>query len=278
MVSPLEAGYRISDQPVYEDDQLARYATDDPTVFIEVFTPPEPGVAADPKLQFSMSIPPGADAEPDFSKYIDLYEDLRIRLMALDLQGFIPEIVDSDLDDYWVAFGVDPGLYSLEAVRASFPDGLKGRDAAWITKRILMVLEVAGRRNNLVPGNLLIHPEKHGIVLLGWQPIEDPDLYPLDQLKALLEANLAKTKDCAQQIEFIAKASEAFKENRVGQENLKIDSSRGLFGYGDVIREFTMKLRQIYGPDKFHELKVDPDYSLTYLHDESRLLRDAGKP
>lgn len=277
MVSPQEAGYRISDSPVYEDEQLARYATDDPTVFIEIFTPPETGTAAaDPKLQFSMGIPPGADQEPDFSKYINIYEGLRTRLMELDLQGFIPEIVDSDLDDYWVAFGVDPGLYSLEAVLESFPDGLHGRDGAWITKRILMVLEVAGRRNNLVPGNILIEPKNHGVVLLGWQPIEDPDVYPLDQLRDILEKSLAKTKDSAQQIEFIGKIAEAFKENRVGQENLKQDSSRGLFGYEDAMREYTMKLRQIYGPDKFHHMELDPDCSLSYLYDESRLAREGG--
>ena len=278
MVSPQEAGYKLSDQPVYEDDQLARYATEDPTIFVEIFVPPEDSsTGVDPRLQFSMSVPPSGQQGPDFSRYIDLYEALRGRLLEAGLEAYIPEVLEYDIEDHWVAFGVEPGLYSLESVRSSFPNGINGRDWAWMTTRILRVLREGGRRNNLVEENLLVHPEGHGVVLLGWQPVEDPDVYPLDQLKDLMEKHMLKSVDGLQQIDLLGKLSSAFKENRIGQENLKLNADRQLFGYGMALRDYKLKLVRLYGPDSFHELVVDRDFSIGYLEDESKLVRDRGE-
>jgi hypothetical protein len=64
------------------------------------------------------------------------------------------------------------GFVTLADVRRAFPAGLDGRDYAWMHRRLLKAL--AGAHGlGLVHGavtaeNVLVHPEKHGIVLVGW--------------------------------------------------------------------------------------------------------------
>lgn len=261
MAQPEELGYILSEAPVYKDGQLERYATDDPTIFVERFEAPivEPG-----------------EPEPDFSRYLDIYEGMRSRLLEQSLEAYIPEVVDSDIEDHWVAFGIPSGLYSLREVRNSFPDGLDGRDWAWILRRILMVLETANRRPDLTEENILVHPDGHGIVLLGWHPIEDPDVYPLDQLKELMDRMLLKSVDSKQQISFVTKAAKSYRSNRKGQYQIKLDSGGTLFGYDAALREYELKLRNLYGPPKFRAMELDENFSIPYLSEESERLQKAG--
>lgn len=259
MATPEDAGYSIGESPFYEDDQIARYATDDQTVFVEVFTPPPVG--------------PGEPA-PDFQRYLDLYDELRTRLLDRGLEAYIPEMIDSDVDEHWVAFGLpEGGLYTLPEVAKSFPLGLDGRDWAWIIRRVLMVLDVGNRRPRFDEQNFLIHPEGHGIVLLGWQPIEDPDLYPLDFLHGLMEKYLVDSVDAGEQTELVRKLADAFKRNRQGQYAVKIDPDGLLLGYREALSEYEMKLERLYGPPRFRELTLDID-SAPYLEDEAGSVRD----
>jgi hypothetical protein len=64
------------------------------------------------------------------------------------------------------------GFVTLADVRRAFPDGLDGRDYAWMHRRLLKALAGA-HQIGLVHGavtaeNVLVHPEQHGIVLAGW--------------------------------------------------------------------------------------------------------------
>jgi hypothetical protein len=71
-----------------------------------------------------------------------------------------------------LAQGPEEGFYSLSEVRRRFPDGLDGRDYAWMHRRLLRALagtHLAGWAHGAVlPENVLIHPEGHGVVLAGY--------------------------------------------------------------------------------------------------------------
>lgn len=256
MATPEDAGYTISAKPIYEDGQITRYATQDPTVFIEFFTPPQQLIG---------------DPPPDFQKYLDLYDGMRTELLEQGLEAYVPEVLDSDIEDLWIAFGVSEGLYSIDEVAKNFPDGLNGRDWAWMLRRVFIVLDVAGRRPNLDRRNFLVHPENHDIVLLGWDPIEDPDVYPLAQLAELMEDLLMDSVDSASQIELIRKMEQAYRRNRRGQHQIKLDPEQNLFGYEDALSEYELKLQHLYGPPKFRPLILD-EGSKPFLSEESELV------
>jgi len=65
-----------------------------------------------------------------------------------------------------------PGFVSLAAVRRAFPQGLDPRDAAWMWRRLLTGLGWAHRagvvHGAILPEHVLIHPAKHGLVLVDW--------------------------------------------------------------------------------------------------------------
>lgn len=65
-----------------------------------------------------------------------------------------------------------PGLHSLDAVHRAYPDGLDGRDAAWMWRRLLVALGLAHRagvvHGAVLPRHVLIEPDDHGVVLVDW--------------------------------------------------------------------------------------------------------------
>jgi len=259
MVLPIEVGYKLSSDPIYEDTQLKRFATDDPYLFVETFEVPELGQGA---------------SAPNFDRYREIYDNMRERLLNVQLQSFVPEMVDADSDDCWAAFGVPKDLYTVSEFAKSYLGGITGRDWAWILRRMLMVLHKARRRPSITEENMLIHPEGHGLVLLGWQPVEDDQSYPLDEILEVMQRQLKSGDDTDLQINFVEKVSERFKKNRRSPQDLKSDPQikLPLFGYDDVLREFEMLLEHLYGPRKFHKSKIDPALSLPYLQRESALL------
>ncbi len=65
-----------------------------------------------------------------------------------------------------------PGLHSLVEVRRAYPGGLDPRDAAWIWRRLLVVLGFTHRaglvHGAVLPEHVLIEPAGHGVVLVDW--------------------------------------------------------------------------------------------------------------
>lgn len=72
------------------------------------------------------------------------------------------------------------GLYSLKEVRQAYPEGVDPRDLAWMWRRLVVALGFA-HNNGIVhgavlPSHILIHPEKHGLVLVDWSyAVCDPE-------------------------------------------------------------------------------------------------------
>lgn len=65
------------------------------------------------------------------------------------------------------------GFYSLAEVMEAYPHyGITGRDIAWIWRRLLVALGFAHRvgivHGAVWPEHVMIHPEMHGLVLVGW--------------------------------------------------------------------------------------------------------------
>jgi hypothetical protein len=70
------------------------------------------------------------------------------------------------------AFLDTPGLCSLQKVREFYTNGIDARDMAWIWRRLLVALAFAHEQKvihgSTLPGQILIHPEGHGVVLTDW--------------------------------------------------------------------------------------------------------------
>jgi len=64
------------------------------------------------------------------------------------------------------------GFVSLADVRAAYPGGLDPRDWAWMHRRLLRALAAAHAigwvHTAITADNVLIEPDRHGVVLVGW--------------------------------------------------------------------------------------------------------------
>lgn len=64
------------------------------------------------------------------------------------------------------------GLYSLQEVRAAYPQGVDPRDMAWMWRRLLVALGFAHScgviHGAVLPTHILIQPREHGVVLIDW--------------------------------------------------------------------------------------------------------------
>ncbi|WNV86322.1 adenylate cyclase [Umezawaea sp. Da 62-37] len=94
------------------------------------------------------------------------------------LRPYYPRITDCSGDvargdrAFTVLEPLVDGFVTLAEVKRAFPNGLDGRDYAWMHRRLLRAVAGA-HRIGLVHGaisadNVLIHPEQHGVVLVGW--------------------------------------------------------------------------------------------------------------
>ena len=92
------------------------------------------------------------------------------------LRAYVPTLLDSfpsASNSHLVnVFTPLDGLVSLAEVRVAYPDGVPARDAIWMLRRLLIAVGF-GHVNGLVnasvlPENVLIHPQEHGLVLADW--------------------------------------------------------------------------------------------------------------
>ncbi|HEY0754219.1 MAG TPA: hypothetical protein VGD98_09675 [Ktedonobacteraceae bacterium] len=64
------------------------------------------------------------------------------------------------------------GLFSLKEVKETYPQGIDSRDMAWIWRRLLVALDFAHSNKVMhgavLPTHVLLHPQRHGVVLIDW--------------------------------------------------------------------------------------------------------------
>lgn len=126
-------------------EAVSAYATDRERVFVEISRTQHP--ATDRTLQATRA------------------------LERAGLAAFGPRVIDHGVTTghAWVAYELPEGLVGLGDVRYAVPGGLDGRDWAWMARRIVMTLDAAGvPHGRLGLDTVLIHPEQHGVVLVGW--------------------------------------------------------------------------------------------------------------
>ncbi|GAA2721774.1 molecular chaperone DnaJ [Actinocorallia aurantiaca] len=87
---------------------------------------------------------------------------------------YVPELVESLRYDGRSGNVITllEGFHTLAEVKAAYPDGVDPRDAAWMWRRLLVALGFAHRAGVLhgavLPEHVMIHPERHGLVLVDW--------------------------------------------------------------------------------------------------------------
>jgi hypothetical protein len=64
---------------------------------------------------------------------------------------------------------------SLADVKRNYPDGIPAPHAVWMWRRILEVIgyvhELGWTHGRLAPEHLLVHPDDHGVLLIGWADV-----------------------------------------------------------------------------------------------------------
>jgi serine/threonine protein kinase len=91
---------------------------------------------------------------------------------------YFPDLIDAFIyDDGKVlrqasVFEKYEGWYSLQDVHRRYPDGIDPRDMAWMWRRVLTALGFAHTNSVIhgavLPPNLWIQPEQHGVMLANW--------------------------------------------------------------------------------------------------------------
>lgn len=121
--------------------------------------------------------------EPAHSDLLER-EAVALRQLSADGEGrflpYVPRLIESFRHRDAVtgarrtanAIAALDGFHSLAEVRAAYPGGLDPRDAAWMWRRLLVALGFAHGAGVLhgavLPEHVLIHPGKHGLVLVDW--------------------------------------------------------------------------------------------------------------
>lgn len=249
MGTPADKGYLVSSDAFYTDSDSLRFATQDPTVYIEYL-----------ELGFDSLGNPVT-----MQTYLDYYETIKSKLLEAQIEVYVPEIVDWDCEGGWVAFGIPEGLYTLDSVTHSFPEGMDGRDLAWIMNRLIRIRSVAEAPADFSFENILIQPEEHGVVLIGWKYF-DSSIGRINRvseellnLKRIMEKCLKRTEFAQRQIDFLTRFAEYSKGLMKEETN----------EYKKLESEYKLRLKTLYGPPQYRELIIEKALSEEYLKKES---------
>jgi serine/threonine protein kinase len=201
-------------------------------------------------------------------------------------QPFVTELVDTfrhrdelNVDRHVNVMKTLPGFYTLtEVANAYYPRGVEPEDIAWIFKRVLIALGFASD-NGVVhgavnPDHIMIHPEKHGLVLVDWSysvPTDGKikaicprwkDFYPAEvyaKQKANAGIDLYMATWCMREIGMtrLPGPIRAFlRGTALASANGRPDDPWSLLGQFDDL------LYEMYGPRKFHPFSMPTEARL----------------
>lgn len=204
------------------------------------------------------------------------------------LPPYLPRFVSNLIvdGDFAVVFEHLDGFYSLADVKDYYPDGVDPRDMAWMFRRLLVVIGFAHKTQYLhgavLPQHVMIHPEKHGLVLIDWThaaSVDEDSDEALDVVDAYKDwyPPEATTPQCGTHTDIFMAANlmswlmggdpESVtlptgieREYRVFLGHcLNIDwKARPSEGWG-VLQHFNALIERLYGKRKFREFHIPPE-------------------
>lgn len=143
----------------------------------------------------------------------------------------------------WHAYQLPAGMRTLREVQAAYPRGLNGRDWAWMARRVLglvAALESLGTRHGAISlDTVLIQPEHHGVMLLGFGGGEQDLADAAGLFSQLLHPAEKRQRNFA-----AAVANEA-----AAPPWERISAAQ-------VVNEYDLLLGQLYGPRRFREFHM----------------------
>lgn len=148
-----------------------------------------------------------------------------------DALRYLPELMDSGAVNglRWAATRVPDGYVSLTDVARRRPDGLDGRDWAWMARRFLYALSEAHAARTGHGGvdldSLFIHPEGHNVLLADWcGGLIDTDMSDLGKVfQRILRAGSAERR----QQHFAAASSDVGALRALGEYDLLLETLYG---------------------------------------------------
>ena len=203
------------------------------------------------------------------------HDDLYAEYLPQSVESFRIDVIRVN------AFQWRDGFYSAEEILKRHPQGLDGRHIAWMFKR---TLEVLGFTHNngwihgaVLPPHLMFHPENHGLQLVDWihaQRVNSPLHVVPNRFKSCYPPECWKSRYAGPSVDiYLAAKSMVFLAGGDPLKNVipaRIPDEIRQFlarclGEDSKVRgqdawqlheEFTELLAAIYGPPKFHELKM----------------------
>lgn len=197
--------------------------------------------------------------------------------VPMEYRAFYPEFVEmfkyrqGGVDHTTIAQKVPEGFVPLKKVKEAYPQGINGRDAAWMFKRMLVSIGNA-YDTGLVHGGIsldafLIHPELHGLILRNWQysvPVGEAltaidstvrDYYP----QSVFDKN---PQNYALDVRMAAKIITGLLEDKAPRQ-LRIFLSGCMIASmphpAQLLAEFDELLIRVYGAPKFHVFTMPRD-------------------
>jgi hypothetical protein len=155
-------------------------------------------------------------------------------------------------------------MYSLTDVKEDYPNGIDGRDVAWMFRRMLVAVGNA-HDSGIMHGAptadaFLIFPDTHEVRLINWhfsQPADSEIKIVIPEVKHHYETDRKMT---------IAKDLKIMSETAYGLLNDKAPKRlrgflNGMKKYptnnaSEGLYEFDELLKELYGPRKFHEFRM----------------------
>lgn len=163
-----------------------------------------------------------------------------------------------------LAYSQPSNLFTLKQIHDEYPEGLHGRDLAWIFKRLLVAIgnthEVGIVHGGINLDAVLIEPDQHGVLLTSWQ-YSVAKGEPLTALPSAYKANypsyVFEKKPTRNELDIMlaAKTMETLMRSDTPKPLvafLKGCQLNTLPSAGALLTEFDALLERVYGERRFH--------------------------
>lgn len=163
-----------------------------------------------------------------------------------------------------LAYGQPDNLFTLKQIQDEYPEGLHGRDLAWIFKRLLVAIgnthEIGLVHGGINLDSILIEPDEHGVLLTSWQyaVVKGEPLTALPSTyKSLYPAYVFAKEPARTELDIMLAAKTMESLMRADTPKPLISFFKGcqlnkLPSAGKLLIEFDTLLERVYGERRFH--------------------------